>query len=220
MQRIRGQHEQAIATAGRVALAILISAMLHLAMVARLDLTVARPLPQHLLEARLNLEPVPPVTRVRHAGKRHATATPALNKAAPVFAGVAALAPAATSDRSEEGSDTAPAVIVAAAPSAAIAVPVDLVYYAARELDVYPMPLSALTPPQAPEAGRVQLLTMIDETGAVTAAEVFDAEPMGRFDSDAVAIVSAVRFSPARKDGVPVRSRVLIELMFSSQSQE
>jgi protein TonB len=124
------------------------------------------------------------------------------------------LAPVPAIDRFEDGSDSPPAAIVTAAPSAAIAVPVDPVYYAAKELDVYPMPLSALTPPQAPEPGRVQLLTMIDETGAVTAAEVFDAEPTGRFDSDAVAIVSAVRFSPARKDGLAVRSRVLIELVF------
>jgi protein TonB len=95
---------------------------------------------------------------------------------------------------------------------------VDPVYYAARELDVYPVPLEPLRAQATSETrGWVRVLAMVDETGSVTRAEVFDSDPPAILDEAALAAVRSARFSPARKEGRAVRSRVLIELAFEVQ---
>jgi protein TonB len=217
MERVRHQQEAAIAAAGRIALALLASAAIHLIFATRLELAVTPASTPHSLQARLNLEPVPPVAR-----------TPALEKRAPVSVPTSVVAPPAhTPDAiapafvppmpeplsgDMASADTAAPAITQ--PETVIEVPVDPVYYAAREIDVYPLPVAPLTISWSGERGWVRLLTLIDETGTVATTEVFDAEPIGRFDEEAAAIIRSTRFSPARKDGVPVRSRVLIELQF------
>ncbi len=84
-------------------------------------------------------------------------------------------------------------------------------FYLARELDQYPAPLSGLSP-GGPAAGSVRLWVSIDRAGRVVDAAVIDAEPPGVMEQVARERVLTTRFSPARRDGHPVNSRVLLEL--------
>jgi protein TonB len=90
----------------------------------------------------------------------------------------------------------------------------DPVHYPAKELDVYPRllaPLAVSYPERADQPdGRVSLLLLIDEAGRVSGVTVVDSEPEGVFDDAAVRAYSLAAFSPARKDGRAVRSRILV----------
>ncbi len=106
----------------------------------------------------------------------------------------------------------------------ALEIPVirDPTYYAARFLDEYPRPLSPVEP-RYPErasrddiSGTVTLLLLIDETGTLNEITVVAATPGAIFDAAAMAAFRAMRFSPARKDGRAVRSRVLITVGFDA----
>ena len=103
---------------------------------------------------------------------------------------------------------------------------VEAVYYSARQLDVYPALLHPVKP-EYPErhsqdraGGKVRVTLLIDETGRVNEVSTAEAEPAGDFE-DAVrrAFVSA-RFSPARKDGQAVKSRVLISVTYGPGEAE
>lgn len=90
------------------------------------------------------------------------------------------------------------------APAAATA---DPRFYAARELDRFPVPLELL--PGAADAG-VRLWLSIDRQGAVV--EVAAADPALPPPEGTAERLRALRFVPALKDGLPVNSRVLLEL--------
>ena len=98
----------------------------------------------------------------------------------------------------------------------------DPTYYAARQLDVYPAPESALDLRYPPEAaassagGRVVLLVLIASDGVVDEASVVEAEPPGVFDGDAVRALRTARFRPAIRNGRAVKSRLLVELNYGS----
>jgi protein TonB len=98
----------------------------------------------------------------------------------------------------------------------------DPTYYAARFLDEYPRPLSPVDPRYPDRAvrddisGKVTLLLLIDESGALREVSVVEAVPAGIFDEAALAAFRGMRFAPARKDGRAVRSRVLITVGFES----
>ena len=62
--------------------------------------------------------------------------------------------------------------------------------------------------------GRVTLLLLIDERGIVRKAQVEESLPEGVFDSAALSAWADVRFSPALKDGLAVKSRKLLEISF------
>ena len=62
--------------------------------------------------------------------------------------------------------------------------------------------------------GRVTLLLHIDERGIVRKAQVEESLPEGVFDSAALSAWADVRFSPAMKDGLAVKSRKLLEISF------
>ena len=91
----------------------------------------------------------------------------------------------------------------------------DLTYYAARELDVYPV-LSAALDLHSQDAGlgatRVLLLVSIDETGVVTEVSVIESERDRRLEADAQRALRLARFSPAIRNGRAVRSRVLVHV--------
>jgi protein TonB len=55
---------------------------------------------------------------------------------------------------------------------------------------------------------------LVDEAGKVREVSVVEAQPEGYFEPAALAAFQDVRFEPARKDGRPVRSRVLIKVAF------
>lgn len=102
--------------------------------------------------------------------------------------------------------------------------PVDATYYPAQELDVYPMPLARLGfehPEGAARdhvSGKALLMLLIDEAGNVDEVSVVTAEPSGYFEDAARQAFKSVRFSPARKEGRAVKSRVLINIDFASRS--
>lgn len=110
------------------------------------------------------------------------------------------------------------------APAQGLALPPlpDPVYYPARQLDVYPALLEPINLPYPERAardevsGKVTVLLLIDERGMVNDVSVVEAEPAGYFEETTHAVFSETRFSPARKDGRPVRSRVLISVSYGS----
>jgi len=87
-------------------------------------------------------------------------------------------------------------------------------YYSARDLDDYPTPLAPLRIGQLARAGagEVRLEILIDERGVVRDV-VFagPAQPKGA-EEELRATLAATPFMPARKDGRPVRSRILLGL--------
>jgi periplasmic protein TonB len=97
----------------------------------------------------------------------------------------------------------------------------DPTYYAAKQLDVYPRALAPIKldfPEAAAEArvdGQLLVLLLIDEFGFVNEASVVEARPEGYFEEAALAILRAVRFSPAQKQGRAVKSRALLQLNYS-----
>jgi protein TonB len=93
-------------------------------------------------------------------------------------------------------------------------------WYTATEVDVraepigqvrldYPMDLEGTGIP-----GRVRLLLFIDERGVVTRMQITEAEPARLFDAAAMRAWTDVKFRPAQKDGVAVKSQKLLELNF------
>ena len=103
---------------------------------------------------------------------------------------------------------------------AGLALPSPDKWYTAREVDVRAEPLTAI-PLRYPESlrgtlvgGKVRLRLFIDERGALRKMQVADAEPPGLFEEAAKRAWSDIRFTPALKDGVPVKSQKLIELTY------
>jgi protein TonB len=62
--------------------------------------------------------------------------------------------------------------------------------------------------------GRVRLVLHIDERGVVRKTQVEESHPEGLFDDAALSAWASVRFSPALKDGLAVKSRKLLEVSF------
>ena len=100
----------------------------------------------------------------------------------------------------------------------------DPTYYAAKQLDVYPLPLTEIKfdYPESAAAeridGRLLMLLLIDEFGVVNEASVVEAHPEGYFEESALAVFRATRFSPAQKQGRPVKSRVLMHVRYESEA--
>jgi protein TonB len=99
--------------------------------------------------------------------------------------------------------------------------PVDPVYYSARELDVYPLPLAPLTAAypshllNAQVAGNVLVSVLVNEAGTVDRVTVVAGEPPGYFEEHAHATLASARFIPGRRDGKAVRSRVTVRVDFN-----
>lgn len=98
----------------------------------------------------------------------------------------------------------------------------DLNYYPARDLDDYPRPLAPLRigRPARASAGEVRLELLIDEHGVVR--DVIFAGPAqpGGAEGELRATLAATSFMPARKDGRPVRSRILLSLNPGAEERE
>ena len=93
-------------------------------------------------------------------------------------------------------------------------------WYTAKELEVRAEPLSEiqLDYPEELEGtgipGRVQIVLFIDERGIVRRTAIVESEPAKLFDKAALRAWVDVKFSPARKDGVAVKSQKRLELSF------
>jgi protein TonB len=96
----------------------------------------------------------------------------------------------------------------------------DGTYYAARQLDVYPVLLSTLDAIGAFTArgtrGRVVLLVSIDESGNVEEVSILEAEPAGHFEEDARSAFKLARFEPAYRSGRPVKSRLVFHVEYGA----
>lgn len=96
----------------------------------------------------------------------------------------------------------------------------DPTYYPARQVDVTPQSLVHIEPVYPDDAasrgiqGYVTLLLYVDESGMVRTAEVADANPEGVFDQSALDAFRNARFKPAIRNGVAVKSRVLIRVRY------
>ena len=123
------------------------------------------------------------------------------------------------------------AAVEPSAPAPSVATPTllpfaDPTYYPARQLDVYPALLAPLTPAYPPRAlaegrgGRVLVLVLIDAAGRVDEVSVVEAEPPDYFEDAAKRTFENAQFSPARRNGMPVKSRVLIHLDFDPASHK
>ncbi|HYL88940.1 MAG TPA: hypothetical protein VEU32_09250 [Burkholderiales bacterium] len=95
-------------------------------------------------------------------------------------------------------------------------------YYNARELDRRAEPLEEVplnNPRIGPEPGRavkVILLLLINDSGGVDSVATLEAPPAGGFAEMARAAFTTTRFSPAFKDGRPVKSQKVVEILYGS----
>lgn len=98
--------------------------------------------------------------------------------------------------------------------------PTDAVYYKAGEVDQGAQFLNEILPEYPAEAhfrgltGSVDLVLYIDEAGQIRDITVERAEPPGFFEESAIKAFRTARFSPAIKDGRPVKSRKNIRVSF------
>lgn len=131
----------------------------------------------------------------------------------------APVVPPASADTSAVTPSPAPAT--ASEPAAAISSAVDLTYYSARDVDVHPHELSAIKPiyPAAAErrrvTGRVVMQLKLEADGRVSDLEVLSANPPGIFEASALQAFRIARFSPAQRNGRPVRALVQIEVVYA-----
>lgn len=104
-------------------------------------------------------------------------------------------------------------------PQIEIPLAVDLHYYSARELDI--MPNGNIPEPALPLtlSGKIKYQLKIEENGSVSDVDVLSVELAGDADSAALAktqaLLRATRFTPAMKNGRPVRAVVVYELMIN-----
>ena len=92
--------------------------------------------------------------------------------------------------------------------------PPDPVYYPARDLDSYPRPVAPLKLVVAPDgmSGKAQLILQINEHGTVDRVSVVETEPRGHLEDELRALLLQTQFLPALKDGRPVKSRILLSI--------
>jgi len=143
---------------------------------------------------------------------------PAATEARPESEAPPTQAPAPVDEKPLQRSEPAPPQAATEAPTPVLEVPVarDPTYYAARFLDEYPRPLTPIElkyPPRAAKenlGGKVTLLLLIDENGALSEISVVEANPASYFEESALQGFRGVRFSPAKKGGRAVKSRVVI----------
>ncbi len=93
--------------------------------------------------------------------------------------------------------------------------PSDPIYYAARDLDVFPKAITVLDLGlRTRAAGTLRATVMIDESGIVNevrAVNALDANAV-EIESAARALLLRARFTPARKDGRLVKAELLVSL--------
>lgn len=96
----------------------------------------------------------------------------------------------------------------------------DPTWYPAKQVDVHPTalhPIQPVYPEKGVELGvdgKVVLLLMIDETGAVKEVSVVGTYPEGVFEESALAAFRDARFTPALKEGRAVKSQVMIRVNY------
>jgi protein TonB len=98
-------------------------------------------------------------------------------------------------------------------------------YYGEHDLDIQPQSLHQIEPIYPAEAdrqglsGEVHLRLKLEADGRVSDIEVLSAMPPGVFDESALQAFRQARFSPAQKNGRPVRALVQIEVVYDWEGQ-
>lgn len=217
MRRIRQDFERYPVAEGRLMVAVVFSAALHILLIHSLVLRPGIPAARQSspIHARLVSAETAPIP----AGRKRVP-TPL-----PVATDNAVSLPREVIPGLSEKPDPEPSSPVENASLAIPAVPEvpDLIHYAAKDLDIYPQLRGALNP-DYPEsafaqkiAGTVTLLVLVDEAGRVTETAVVDAVPEGLFDDSAQQALSRAAFIPAQRDGRIVRSRILVSVNFDPE---
>jgi protein TonB len=111
-------------------------------------------------------------------------------------------------------------------PPAAVELPFPFdAYYNASEVDVRAQPTNdvALVYPwveyKLRVSGVVQLTLLINERGGLDKVTVIEARPPGVFEDAALEAVNKLQFTPALKNGQPVKSRKTIDVVFDPSEQ-
>jgi len=166
----------------------------------------------------------PPVERLLPVPGKVADALPVAQPAAapPAQAVPAAPLPAAATQSVEP---QPAAAVTPPAPAVALTSAVDLTYYSARDVDVHPRALREVVPVYPEDAdrqrvsGKLRLQLKLQADGRVSDIEVLSATPPGVFDESALQAFREARFSPAQKNGRPVRALVQIEVVYDWAGQ-
>jgi protein TonB len=101
----------------------------------------------------------------------------------------------------------------------ALSLPLNI-YYASNEVDTRAEPLNdvdlvyPLLAYQDRVRGMVRLNIFVNEKGGIDKVAVVDAKPPGVFENAALQAVAELKFSPAIKNGRPVKNRKTIEVAF------
>ena len=200
----------------RLAKACALSLVLHVTLLAGVPVNPTGGLPGVISVITARLEPAAP------AESEPVAENVALVPADPVPPPVAVSPPKSTAPKTDASPDPPRATAPPSSPSTGIDVPLirDPTYYPAKQLDVYPQPLTAIRldyPDSAAKArvdGRLKVLLLIDEFGVVNDVSVVEAQPEGYFEEAALATFRSARFSPAQKQGHAVKSRVLLQVKY------
>ena len=121
---------------------------------------------------------------------------------------------------SQPGLASVPLIAVKPVPDVTITSSVDLTYYSARDVDVHPRALRKIVPDYPADAdrqrlsGKVRLQLKLEADGRIGDIEVVSASPPGLFEDSAKQAFHDARFSPAQKNGRPVRALVQIEVVY------
>jgi TonB family protein len=212
MRRIRQDFAHYPVAEGRLVVAVVFSAALHILLIHSLVLRPGMPTARQSSPIHARLVPAEPDPVSR--GRGPIPLPVATDKSASVpQAASPVVSPLPAPEPSPPAEDAS--IAVPALP----AVP-DLVHYAAKDLDVYPQLRGALEPDYPESAfaqkipGTVTLLAMVDEYGKVTETAVVDAAPEGLFDESAQRALSSAAFVPAQRDGRNVRSQILVRVNY------
>jgi protein TonB len=209
----------------RLVMACGLSLLFHVMLLVGIPVNPTGGLPKVVSVITARLEPAasaliegPPVTTEgEFAAER--VAPVAADPAVPPIAG---RRQTATSPNTETRPESQPAVAPAPTPSVGLEVPLirDPTYYSSKQLDVFPQPLTPIRldyPDSATNArvdGRVTILLLIDEFGIVNDVSVTEAKPEGYFEEATIAVFRAAKFSPAQRQGRPVKSRVTLQVKY------
>jgi hypothetical protein len=209
-----GQHSERVRIGRRFALALLASLLVHATLGRSIKGgsigTHASPPERAVLTARLARTDPPPPERapetIEPVVLRH------VRRAPPVTAPEARVP-----DKEAPEREAPPPPAGSGLPEAP-----DLTYYGTRQLDVYPqlataLDLKATRHAATNAAARALLLVLINALGTVDEVSVVEAEPPDELDDTRRALMSA-RFTPAYRNGKPVRSRLLVEITFGDDS--